>query len=184
MTAAPVQKFGWRRKSCRLDSAHNCSPRRALADQWNAQREPGAQPARRPFAHPQRCHHPAAQPGAYAATLPALTCAGLQVGASCLPHSSSPFLHSLKCFCSSSSCFWQRWLAQLDRIPAPTRTWACEPTPPPYLLPSLLACPATTLPVTPSLRRQRHKLALERVNFRSHLSYLTDFYHTLVNCPW
>jgi hypothetical protein len=39
-------------------------------------------------------------------------------------------------------------------------------------LPTLLHC------------RRRHKLALERVNVHGRHLYVSDFYHTLVNCPW
>lgn len=32
--------------------------------------------------------------------------------------------------------------------------------------------------------RRRYRLDLERLNFRGRSVYLTDLYHTLVNCPW
>lgn len=40
------------------------------------------------------------------------------------------------------------------------------------------------LPTTDSCRRKRYRLDLERLNFRRRSVYLTDLYHTLVNCHW
>lgn len=52
----------------------------------------------------------------------------------------------------------------------------------PSSLPDRPRLPAS--PARHSFFRRRYRLDLERLNFRGRSVYLTDLYHTLVNCPW
>lgn len=46
------------------------------------------------------------------------------------------------------------------------------------------SCASQARPPHPPFCRRQQKLDLERLNFRGRVVYLTDLYHTLVNCAW